>query len=101
MNTKIVAVSSNAREPESNPLLLRFASDFNWKTLLVRCTQRDGGTVDFYINEDDANCYEEYGMRYYELLGVDNGAIGSYKVTVYGAEGYTGNVTYSYKVVAK
>ena len=101
MNTKIVAVSGNAREPESRPLVLRFASDFKWNNLIIRCTQRDGGTVDYWINKDQPDCYEENGMLYYNLVGVDNGAIGNYKVTVYGSDEYTGSVTYSYKVVAK
>jgi len=101
MDKSIVAVSGNAREPVSLPLQLRFASDFKWTTLLVRCTQRDGGTVDYTIHADDPECFEENGMVYYDLEGVDNGAIGTYKVTVYGSEEYSGNVTYSYKVVAK
>ncbi|MCR5650694.1 MAG: hypothetical protein K6F86_05875 [Lachnospiraceae bacterium] len=95
---KIKAVSGNEREPESLPLVLRFASDFEWNTLKVRCKQRDQSVKEFIIHNDDEDCEERDGMLYYTLKGVDNGAVGNYSITVYGTGAYSGNISFDYKV---
>ncbi len=99
VDKKIKAVSGNERTPRSLDLRLRFASDFEWKSLEVECTRRDGGTATYLIRSDDPAMEEISGMQYYTLKGVDNGAPGTYKVTIIGKEGYTSKVAYSYKVV--
>ena len=79
---------------------LKFPSDFSWDAFDVECTQRDGSAVTYRIRSDDRNVEEKDGIKYYTIRGIDNGAPGTYKVTVHGLGNYTSKIVMNYKVLA-
>ena len=98
-DTKITIGNRNERDPQPLPVVLQFDSDFKWETLRAVFTTRDGGSVERTLKATDA--IEDNGIKSLTFDDIDNGAPGTYKVTIYGEGEYTGSITYSYKVAVK
>ena len=74
-------------------------SDFEWETLKAAFTTRDGRTVERTLKVTDTT--EKDGIKSLSFDDIDNGAPGTYKVTIYGEGEYIGSITYTYKVTVK
>lgn len=99
-NDKIPIPKGSNKDPQSQDVVMVLKEELKEaKVLKLACTTRDKQTVYKYIYPSVA-VYEN-GKANITVTGIDNGAPGSYKITVYGLGGFTGSKPLSYKVVMK
>ena len=100
MNNKITIPKSGVKDPQSQDVVLVLDDALQGAEILkLACTTRDRQTVYKYIYPRKAK-YEK-GKANITVSGIDNGAPGSYKITVCGMGEFTGSKSLSYKVVTQ
>lgn len=97
-SNKLTAARGNARDPEPVPVDLVISEDINdANQLRLECTTRTGETETKLINIRNLEYKDKKAV--YTLKDLDNGAPGSYSITVSPAGGpYKGSRKLSYKV---
>ena len=99
-DAKIIIPKGGVKDTQSQDVVLVIDSELQGVEILkLACTTRDQQTVYKYIYPRKAK-YEK-GKANITVTGIDNGAPGSYKITVYGMGEFTGSKSLSYKVVTQ